>query len=300
MCYRAVIALEEIIDDHLPIRLDLEPVAANELQVVVAGNDIATLLGEIAREFGQIGRVRVQVHIDEFTDLADPDFGQIEIAFAETLDVALMVRRSEASLRVERPCMISADERPRSSSALHQLEGAMSADVVESTDDVVHAADDQDALIENLAGEITSGLRQFGDVTREPPVLEEDRLLLALIYLGIEKVSRGQAIRFLGNVGDFFGLFSQTQQPRRRHPSRPLIAGRLRPGGWKIRARSKVREAFCIQPSFVPKASWLDIFTNAQISSTRHSDARSFPKTCRLIRQQLRKSAYALGSAKDF
>src|SRR5277367_1129878 len=101
----------------------------------------------------------------------------------------------------------------------------MSADVVESADDVIGAADNQDALIENLAGQITSRLRQFGDVPDEPPVLEEDQLLLALINSGIEKVARGQSVGLLRRVGHSVRVFSQTRQSGQRHLCPPLIAG---------------------------------------------------------------------------
>src|ERR1700722_4852419 len=110
MRHWTVVTLEEIVDDHLPVRLDLEPVAANELQIIVAGNHVAALLCEAARALAQIGGVRVQVNVDEFAELADPDFRQVEIALAESLDVAFVICRSEASLRVEGPCVISADE----------------------------------------------------------------------------------------------------------------------------------------------------------------------------------------------
>src|ERR1700722_19295196 len=101
----------------------------------------------------------------------------------------------------------------------------MSADVVEGADDVVHAADNQDALIENLAGEIASWFRQFGDVTCEPPVLEEDQLPLALIDSGVVKVARGQSVGLLRHVCHSVRVPSQTRQPCQRHPRPPVVAG---------------------------------------------------------------------------
>src|ERR1700677_2649600 len=110
MRHWAVVALEEIVDDYLPISLDLEPVAANELQVIVAGNRVATLLCEAARQFVQVDRILIQVDVNEFAEFANLDLGQIVIALPESLYVALVIRRSEASLRVERPGVISTDE----------------------------------------------------------------------------------------------------------------------------------------------------------------------------------------------
>src|SRR5580704_9475361 len=110
MRHRTVVALEKIVDDHLPVSLDLEPVAPNELQVIVAGNRVATFLREAARQFVQVGRVRIEVDVNEFAEFANLDLGQIVVALAESLNVALVIRRSEASLRVEGPGVIGANE----------------------------------------------------------------------------------------------------------------------------------------------------------------------------------------------
>src|SRR5580700_6656183 len=110
MRHWTVVALEKIVDDHLPIRLHLEPVAANELQVIVAGNRVATFLCEAARQFVQVDRIRIQVDVNKFAEFANLDLRQIVVALPESLNVALVIRRSEASLRVEGPRVISADE----------------------------------------------------------------------------------------------------------------------------------------------------------------------------------------------
>src|ERR1700733_2130821 len=110
MRHWTVVALEEIVDDYLPVSLDFEPVAANELQVIVAGNRVATFLCEAARQFVQVDRIRIQVHVNEFAEFANLDLGQIVVALAESFDVALVICRSEASFRVEGPGVISADE----------------------------------------------------------------------------------------------------------------------------------------------------------------------------------------------
>src|SRR5580700_1054631 len=132
----------------------------------------------------------------------------------------------------------------------------MSADIVESADDVVGAADNQDALIENLAGQITSRVRQFGDVPDEPPVLKEDQLLLALINSWIEKIARGQSVGLLRRVRHSVRVSSQTRQSGQRHLCPPLIAG----GYCKITSAGRSAPIFspnfCIQSSSVPSGVW--------------------------------------------
>ena len=65
---------------------------AEDLARLTADPAVAAFLCKAAREFAQIGRVRVQVNVDEFAELADPDFRQIEIALTESLNVALVIR----------------------------------------------------------------------------------------------------------------------------------------------------------------------------------------------------------------
>jgi hypothetical protein len=70
----------------------------------------------------------------------------------------------------------------------------MLADVVEAAEHAVLAADDDDVLIGNAAGDVTAGLGQRAKMAGIAPGAGEDRRLLPGIDLWVDIMPRGQGI----------------------------------------------------------------------------------------------------------
>ena len=74
--------------------------------------------------------------------------------------------------------MIGAGNDPGPAGAREQLMGPMRADVIETAQQAILAAADEDVLVMDGCGDVAPGLRQIGDMAGEMPVAEEDRLAL--------------------------------------------------------------------------------------------------------------------------
>ncbi len=183
---RAVVALEEVLDDDLPVRLDhLIPAATAELERRRVETGAGERGGKVAERVSERRGARVRVDEDERTPRVHEHGMQRETRWIES---RLSIRpRSGAQRPVEvvRPRVVRALQRLPATAALDHEVPAVPADVDEATQHPVRAPHDDDWHLAGLAGEELAGLH---DVVRDACVLPgtpEDPLLLESVYLRV-------------------------------------------------------------------------------------------------------------------
>ena len=174
----AVVALEEVLAAHLPVRLVLRGRALEEakrVEVEAGGRDELRQLSEVLCE-----RRRVGVRVDEDERPPDVDLHghEPELRLVEA-ELALGARcRAERAVEAVGPRVVGALERLAPPLALADDRAAMAADVQERAQRRFLVADDDDRDAARVAGEERAGLGDLIGAARVLPGAPEDPLPL--------------------------------------------------------------------------------------------------------------------------
>jgi hypothetical protein len=112
VCRRAVIAFDEIVDDVLPVGLQVVSQPVRELQVRQLRLVAQHLRLKIAGLALQARRIRIQIDIDEAGHHLDAHFLQMEIVGIELRHMFRAPRGAQPPVGMERPGMIGAGDDP--------------------------------------------------------------------------------------------------------------------------------------------------------------------------------------------
>ncbi len=178
VCGGAVVALEEVLDRDLPVRLDLPlvvRVVANVAEVDAALRDD---LRERAERVDERRRLRIRVDEHEWPPGVDRDGKQRQPGRVEAL-LALGPRRaSQRAVQVVRPGVVRALERLSPALAAHHRMAAMPADVDEPLELLRAVAENDDGDVAGPACEESSGLLHLVGAARVLPGSGEDPVAL--------------------------------------------------------------------------------------------------------------------------
>ena len=151
---RAVVALEEVLQDDLPVRLDrplVMRVEADRVEVEAALRDDLGKPPERSRERRRLG---VRVHEDERPPRAHGDRCERQPVRAEP-GLALRPRRlAQRPVEVVRPRVVRALQRLAAARSLDDEVAAVPADVDEPAEHSVRSPDDRDGDVPDVRGEV--------------------------------------------------------------------------------------------------------------------------------------------------
>ena len=189
----AVVALEEVLADDLPVRVELRLPARVEDEVVDVEPELGDLFGHRPERVRQ--RLRIRPGVDEHERAPRPDRcrSQPELAAREVRLLVGAGRAAQLPVEAVRPRVVRALQRLALPLALDHREAAVTADVHERAHHVVARASDHDGSPSRAAGEERAGLRELPEVAGVLPRRAEDRLLLAAQHLrvGVPAVRQG-------------------------------------------------------------------------------------------------------------
>ncbi len=133
-----VIALEVIVDVGLPVAIHVVSAAFEELHVL-EGESLG-LLRKLSEALGQRPRLRIKIHKHEVEPFRTADGGEREVLGAESIDPVDLGGVVEGAVEVVGPSVIEAAKKLARSAAFGRRSSAMAADVKESTQHVISAA----------------------------------------------------------------------------------------------------------------------------------------------------------------
>ena len=196
-----VVALEEVVDHHLPVGAGLRrheaPCPAGD-QLVVHRQVGANVVGEPRRLSRQRRRRLVEIDEREVEEPLGPHLGEADGVALEVGHRLRAPRVLQPPVQVVGPGVVRADEPLLSALPLDQRMGAMGARVVERADLAVRIADQEELLVVNASGDELAGGVEPAAMRGELPASVEDGLLLRLEDLGVDVVAcseGGGAIR---------------------------------------------------------------------------------------------------------
>jgi len=128
---RAVIALQEIVHQHFPVRLDLVSVALRELQIINRRDIMPDLGLQFAHLFGEWSRIFIQIDENETAKQLDCHRRQRKLLFPEAFDILGIPRRAQVAVKVERPGVVGAGDDVLLAGPADQLMPPMRAYIVE-------------------------------------------------------------------------------------------------------------------------------------------------------------------------
>ena len=222
----AVIALEIVVDDGLPVGLDLVGQPAGELQPIDLGAVAAHLRLEPLGLAGQRRRLGVEVDEHEPGDLLELDLLEAELRGIEAGHLLAAARGPQAAVGVERPGVVGTGDDGLGAAAADQLVRPVRADVVERPELSVLAADHEQALVGELELVVGAGFGHLAGMARKAPAAVEDRRFLALVDPGLDVVAGMERIRPL-RVGMKPVLGRRFEHLNVRHIARLLSPDRL-------------------------------------------------------------------------
>ena len=184
---RAVVALEVVLDDNLPVRSHLPLVPLPVAQPVEGHPSVSQDVRQAPEQLGQRHRIGIPIHENQRAPGVDRDRKQ---PVFRRVEVRLSLRARcvpKAAVQVIRPRVVGALKRLALPSPARNLSGAVPAYVHEPTDLVVVPAHDDHGHEAGVAGEV---LARLGDPVRDPRVLpraRKDALLLLTENRGISE-----------------------------------------------------------------------------------------------------------------
>src|SRR4029077_7029839 len=174
----AVVAFQEIVDRVLPIPGNVVgqgPRQHQPLDLRAIGTDLALQRAALAGERWGIG---IEVDEDEVRQGFDADRPQAELLLVEIWKAFAAAGGPQPAIGVIGPSVIGAGDEFRLAAPRQQLVGAMLAHIVEAAEHAVLAADDDDVLIGDAAGDVAAGLGQRPEMSGIAPGAGEDGFLL--------------------------------------------------------------------------------------------------------------------------
>ena len=146
-----VVALEIVVDVHLPVAIDDVISALDGLQAFEL--EAASLFGNFAEIGGKRFGVRIEVDEDELLPGFQAQRKHAHGAAVEEFDAFDVRRADEAAVERVRPAMIAAAKNIFAAAALGDGAGAMAADVAESAQRALLVADDDYRFADDIDGE---------------------------------------------------------------------------------------------------------------------------------------------------
>jgi hypothetical protein len=196
---RAVVALEEVLDEHLPVglqpvlgavmedeRVDVEPAAGDDR-------------GQGAEGVGQRRRVRRRVDEEERAPGVERCGAQPERRAVEAVGVGPR-RRAQRAVEAVRPRVVVALQRRARPGARHDLRAAMAAHVDERPQLALAIAHDDDRHRARAARQVRAWRRDEADVPGVVPGWREERGALGLEHLGVGVPAVGERRGHAGTV----------------------------------------------------------------------------------------------------
>src|SRR4051812_26152859 len=181
----AVVALEEVLADDLPVRVQLPLDAVAERERVDV-EDLGDEFRHLAESLGERRRVGVEVDEDERPPRVDLHRHETEALLLESRLGLRARRREQAAVQSVRPCVVRALQRRSATLALGDREAAVPADVHEGPQLPVLARACNDYRSHpDLGREERAAFRKLPHVSDVLPMRAEDPLLLAVQRLGI-------------------------------------------------------------------------------------------------------------------
>ena len=165
MGHRAVVALKKVVDDVLPVRLDVIGEAVREFKF---GNVAAVILdfpGKRAGPRSEWRRIVIEIDEHESRKLLKPHLLQLEFIRLEAFHLLLANGGTQAAIGVIGPGVVGAGDDVGLAAAFQQLVGAMRADIVECPENAVMPTHNGNALIGDLAGREGARLRHLAHMT---------------------------------------------------------------------------------------------------------------------------------------
>ena len=166
---RAVVALEEIVDHVLPVRLDVEGQAVREGKLIEIRHQGANLVGQALALLSEWSRVGIQVDEDEGAELLDPYRGQADLALVEVLDVIGVGGVAQLAVQAVGPGVVGAGDDLLGALALEQFMGPVLADIVEGPELAFPAADREKRIALKFEGQVLARVAQPFAVANELP-----------------------------------------------------------------------------------------------------------------------------------
>ena len=214
---RAVVALEVVLDGHLPVGLERVGRVGMEderIDVDAAGAD---QLGELAEGVGERTGLGVGVDEDEGPPGLDARASQAELGAVERRVAVGARRRPQLAVEPVGPGVVVALERAAAAGPRHHLRAAVAADVHERAQLALAVADDDQRHVTRAQREVGAGLGELPEVAGVLPGAGEQPLALAREHLAVDVPAVGQGVR--------------ARQPR---ASRARSRGQLAPAtGWR-------------------------------------------------------------------
>jgi hypothetical protein len=173
-----VVALEEVLADDLPVRVEARLCAVVVAEVVHVHANRGDELRQLAERLGERRRVGVGIHEDERPPGVGLHRDERDLLRVEAGLAVGAGRRAQAPVETVRPGVVAALERGASSLPLRHLEPAVAADVHEGAKLVVAVAGDDDRHETGAPGEVAARLGDLPGVPDVLPGATEDALLL--------------------------------------------------------------------------------------------------------------------------
>ncbi len=195
----AVVALEEVLDEHLPVGLQPVLRAVMEDEGVDVEPTVGHDRGHGAERVGQRRRVRRCVDEDERPPGVERGRAQPERGAVEAVRVGAR-RGPQRSVEAVGPRVVVALQRRAAPGARHDLRAAVAADVDERAQHAVAIAHDDDRHVARVAGEIGAGLGDEPEVPGVVPGRREERGALGFEDLGVGVPAVGERRGHAGTV----------------------------------------------------------------------------------------------------
>ena len=180
----AVVALEEVVDDVLPVGVDRVFETVGEGELFDIGGPVRNLFCELARSLRQRRRGRVEVDVDEPSEFLDLHLVEADRTDLEVDEVLRVPGRPESSAEIIGPPVIRAHDIARRALASENMMGPMLAHVEEGAELAADVAHGDDGHPGDLIGYVVAGIPQFLAVAEPLPRPADDLLLVGLEPLG--------------------------------------------------------------------------------------------------------------------
>ena len=185
---RTVVALAEIMEEQLPVRLDLVRLRVHGFQLVRA--PVRKLADERGQRVGERNRLLCEIDEDEALPDSERDRVQRPVLDVEPGDLGHRRHVAERAIERVRPCVVRTLDRraERARALLAEPAAAMAAMVVERAHVAGTVAQHDHAFGVELEQEIAAGTFELRDMPDEQPVPVEDALALGRENFGRDEV----------------------------------------------------------------------------------------------------------------
>ncbi len=176
---RKVIALEVVVDVHLPVASDVVVAALDQphpAEVITRGGDLRRYGAD---PISQRRRIRIEVRKDERPKGIHANRDETEVRLVEILGALHLARGLEAPVQSIDPAVVSALKGFAVAARRHHLRRAVPADVVEAAQLSVLSVGQENRLVEDVRGLEVTDAGELARMRHELPAGGEDPIRLA-------------------------------------------------------------------------------------------------------------------------